>query len=405
MRPFIFCGTRGTAEPCGGACRLTIRAFARLCSLPSPPLPCPAGARSKTRGPPAAALLRERILSRIEAHGPLRVRDFLEMALHDPQEGYYAKGPAIGAEGDFYTASNVSLFPHAVKRFVDAAIDRLGGARVVELGGGVGHLAAHLGHETTLVEPSPGLAAAQRARGLQVADSLAALRPAPTVFLANEVLDALPVHRLLSTMEGMREGYLAAEDQGGLREVPGPLSDPRLQRAADRLAPLLPHGAAAEVNLDAAALLDAMARAGPRGIALFLDYGGAPERLYGEHAPGGTLRGFHRHRVTGPYERPGEQDVTADVDFPWVTDLAREAGWTPAGWRAQGEFLADLGLVDDLMGALQRGDMQAYLAGKNLLMPTGMGERFQALCLARDAPTDPPLPGFRPDLMPGPSRR
>lgn len=350
-------------------------------------------------------MLRERVLSRIQAEGPLRVRDFLEMALHDPAEGYYAKGPAIGAEGDFYTASNVSLFPHAVKRFVDAAIGRLGGARVVELGGGVGHLAAHLGHETTLVEPSPGLAAAQRARGLDVVDSLDALRPAPTVFLANEVLDALPVHRLLATPEGMREGYLDHDGRGGLREVPGPLSDARLERAAARLAPFLPPGGAAEVNLDAAALLEAMARAAPRGVALLLDYGGAPGRLYGEHAPTGTLRGFHQHRVTPPFERPGEQDVTADVDFPWVADLAREAGWTPAGLRAQGELLADLGLVDDLMGALQRGDVQAYLAGKNLLLPTGMGERFQALCLARDVPTEPPLPGFRPDLMPGPSRR
>ena len=345
------------------------------------------------------------MLERIRAEGPLRVRDFVEMALHDPLHGYYAKGPAIGAAGDFYTASNVSLFPHAVKRFVDAAIDRLDGARVVELGGGVGHLAAHLGHKTTLVEPSPGLAAAQRARGLDVVASLDALRPAPTVFLANEVLDALPVHRVRMTEEGMREVYLDAGEDGALHETLGPLSRPDLDAAARRLAPLLPPGCAAEVNLDAADLLRAMARAAPRCIALFLDYGGAPERIYGEHAPEGTLRGFHQHRVTPPYERPGEQDVTADVDFPWVVDLARGAGFAPAGVRAQGEFLADLGLLDDLMLALQRGDTEAYLAGKNLLMPTGMGERFQALCLARDVPAEPPLPGFRPDLMPGPSRR
>ena len=351
------------------------------------------------------ALLKERILSRIEAEGPLRVRDFLEMALHDPREGYYAKGPAIGAEGDFYTASNVSLFPHALKRFVDAAVERLGGARVVELGGGAGHVAAHLGHETLLVEPSAGLAAAQRARGLEVAASLDALRPAPTVVLANEVLDALPIHRLLSTPEGIREGYLDTDAEGTLREVPGPLSDPRLEEAARRLAPLLPPGCAAEVNLDAAALLESLARAAPRCIALFLDYGGAPERIYGEHAPAGTLRGFHQHKVVEPFERPGEQDVTADVDFPWVVHLARPHGFAHAGPRAQGEFLADLGLVDDMMGALSRGDTQAYLAAKNLLMPTGMGERFQALCLARDVPLDPPLPGFRPDLMPGASRR
>lgn len=341
--------------------------------------------------------LADRLRDRIAREGPLRVRDFLGLALHDPLDGYYAKGPAIGAEGDFYTASNASLFPDALRRFVDAAVERLGGARVVELGGGLGHLAARLGHDLTVVEPSAGLAEAQRARGLRVVASLDELRPAPTVFLANEVLDALPVHRLLMTPEGVREAYLDAGPDGRLREVPGPLSTPALAPAAARLAPLLPVGAAAEANLDAGVLLAGMARAAPQALALFLDYGGTPDALYGEHAPGGTLRGFHRHQVTAPYERPGGQDVTADVDFPWIAELAAEAGWRAAGLRPQGELLADLGLLDDLMGALSRGDVAAYMAGKNLLLPGGMGERFQGLLLARGpVATDPPLPGFRP---------
>lgn len=338
----------------------------------------------------------EHVLARIRAEGPLRARDLLAWCLRE----YYSRGPAIGAGGDFYTASNVTLFPDALRRFVDGAIARLGGARVVELGGGLGHLAAHLGHDVTVVEPNAGLAEAQRARGLRVVASLDELRPAPTVFLANEVLDALPVHRLLATPEGIREAYLDVDDAGRLREVPGPLSTPLLERAARRLAPHLGVGCAAEVDLDAADLLASMARAAPQGVALFVDYGGDPERLYGEHAPGGTLRGFHQHRVRDPYERPGEQDVTADVDFGWIETLAGEAGWTPAGRRSQGELLADLGLLDDLMAALSRGDIEAYMAGKNLLLPGGMGERFQALLLVRGAPAEPPLPGFRPRVTP-----
>lgn len=356
-----------------------------------------------TRHRPGMALA-ERIGSLIDQEGPLRVRDFMEIALYDPREGYYAKGPAIGAGGDFYTASNVSLFPHALARFVKDAIDRLDGARVVELGGGAGEVARGLGLEVTIVEPSPGLAERQRARGLQVVSSLDELRPAPTVFLANEVLDALPVHRLLATPEGVREAYLLMEDDG-LVEVPGPLSEKGLARAAERLAPHLALGASVEVCLDAGGLLDAMSRAAPSFLALFLDYGGEPAELYGPERAGGTLRGFHQHRVTGPYERPGEQDITADVDFPWIVELARERGLGIAGPRSQGEFLADLGLLDDLMGALQRGDMDAYLAGKNLIMPGGMGERFRALALGRGAPLDPPLPGFRADTFPGASRR
>src|SRR5207248_9457047 len=71
---------------------------------------------AKARGPAAARVpLAEKLRARIEAEGPMRVRDFMEAALYDPEEGYYARGPAIGGQGaDFYTASNVSLFPQAL---------------------------------------------------------------------------------------------------------------------------------------------------------------------------------------------------------------------------------------------------------------------------------------------------
>ncbi|MEA3201718.1 MAG: dehydrogenase [ubiquinone] 1 alpha subcomplex assembly factor 7 [Thermoplasmata archaeon] len=269
-------------------------------------------------------------------------------------------------------------------RFAHAAAERLEGARIVELGGGTGILAATLDAPVTIVEPHAGMAAQQKARGLHVVASLDDLRPAPTIFLANEVLDALPVHRLLGTAEGVREGYLDAD----LREVPGPLS-PELAEAAKRLEHLLPEGAAAEVCLDAQPLLAQMARAAPRGYALFLDYGDAPEKLN----PAGTLRGFREHRVVPPFEAPGEHDITADVDFPWIATLAQREGWRQHATTRQRDLLADLGLVEDMMGAMSRGDHAAYLAGKNLLV--GMGERFGALLLARDAPLDPPLPGFR----------
>lgn len=346
--------------------------------------------------------LADRLRARISAEGPITVHDFMEAALYDPEDGYYAKGPRIGGEGaDFYTASNVSLFPHALGRFVKAAKERMDGVgRVVELGAGEGDLAKRLGFDITVVEVSAGLAKKQEAVGLQVVRGLGELREAPTIFIANEVLDALPVHRVVMTSAGLRELRVDAS----FREVEGPLS-PALGEAAERFA-WLPLGARAEVNLAARELLAAMARAGPKSLALFLDYGAqSAERIYGERAMDGTLRGFRAHRVTSPFEQPGEQDITADVDFSWIATLALEAGYAPAGLMPQGEFLADLGLVDDMQAALARGDTQSYLAGKNLLMPTGMGERFQALLLARGVPIAPPLPGFRKDIYPGASRR
>lgn len=348
--------------------------------------------------PPRRALtppsLGERLRERIQREGPLRVDEFMRAALYDPDGGYYARGARIGGEGaDFYTASNVSLFPHAIRRFVDAALARLEGARIVELGGGTGGLAASLGRHVTIVEPHEGMAALQKARGLDVAASLSDLREAPTLFLANEVLDALPVRRVHMTDDGPREGRVGwANDR--FAETLAPLP-PDLTLHAEGLAT----GECREVCEGIRALLDDMARAAPRALALFLDYGD------GQPRPGGTLRGFREHRVRDPFEAPGEQDVTADVDFPRVEAEAQAGGWTIAGRAPQGEFLADLGLVEDMSAAMARGDAQAYLAAKGLVLSGGMGDRFRALALARDAPHDPPLPGFRKDLYPGASRR
>lgn len=331
--------------------------------------------------------LADELRARIERDGPMRTRDFMDACLR----AYYSRGPDIGARGDFYTASNVSLFPHALARFVKASLARMESARVVELGAGRGDLAKSLGIDITVVEPMAGMAEAQQARGLQVVGALAELHAAPTIFIANEVLDALPVHRVHMTSEGLREGYVALRE-GAFVETLGPLTIPAPS------APLSP-GEVVEVNVDAAALLAAMTAVAPRAIALFLDYAAGPPK------PGGTWRGFREHRVTDALQAPGEQDVTADVDFADVARQARAAGWDVLGERAQGEFLADLGLLDDMMAALARGDTDAYMAGKNLLMPTGMGERFRVLCLGRGVPTSTALPGFRADTFPGASRR
>src|SRR5438552_3394882 len=211
----------------------------------------------------------------------MRARDFAASCL----DAYYAKGPSIGGErGDFYTAANVSLFPHAIGRFVDAAIERLGGAgvRVVELGGGTGELAARLARDITIVEPSPSLRAAQQARGLRSVPSLADVPQGPTVVLANEVLDALAPHRVWRTTEGPRESYVAWRD-GRFVEEPGPLSP--------EVAPFVPAalevGAKTEIGLGARELLASLAKATTSCIAVFLDYA--------RDEPRDTMRGFREH--------------------------------------------------------------------------------------------------------------
>lgn len=337
------------------------------------------------------APIEEMLLGRIAREGPLPFSEFMEAALYHPEHGYYAQGPAIGAEGDFYTSASLPPFAWALARQARDAWERLGRPdpfRIVELGGGTGALATRLRDEIArddelakaarlvLVERAAGLAAAQRARGFDVVARLDDLPPAPTLLVANEVLDALPVRLFLPGRRERRVG----ESRGRLAFVDVPAGD----------APDVASGLR-EVAVGLDALLAGVARVVAPGYALLVDYGerGPSPR------PDGTLRAFAEHRVEADLlAEPGRRDLTADVDFAAVEAAAARAGLAPLGFTTQGRFLVALGLLEHAAREQGRGDPQPMLQAKTLVLPGGMGERFKVLALGRDAAG--PLAGFRP---------
>jgi SAM-dependent MidA family methyltransferase len=371
--------------------------------------------------------LLRRILAEIRTDGPMTFSRFMDLALYDPEAGYYtrfdadASGP--GRRGDFMTApESHPIFGMAIARHLEAVWEALGRPEpfvVREHGAGTGHLAVGLlGGLRMWRSPLEGViryqandASPDRLDSLRVRldklDLHAALEPAderlaPGVVLANELLDALPVHRVEGGADGtLLERYVDVAVDGGLREVTDPPSTPalgaRLAAEGIRLEP----GQVAEVCL---ALDDWIARAAApleRGELLLIDYGYPAADLY-DPARGSTLRAYHRHRVhADPFVGIGRQDLTAHVDLTAVESAATTAGLEPIGRTPQARFLAELG-AGDLLVALQSDpgtSLASYLEAKSALVrmldPRATGS-FTVLGFGRGLPRGAPLRGFGP---------
>jgi Uncharacterized conserved protein len=203
--------------------------------------------------------------------------------------------------------------------------------------------------------------------------------------IANEVLDALPVHRLVYRDGRFWEIRVGWEE--GPIEVIAPLTtaDPMLQEAnADCQAPR--EGQEVEVGREARLWIRRLAGRLERGYAILMDYGYLAQEMYSPRHHRGTLLAYHRHAVGERYlERIGRQDLTAHVNFSSILDVAGRCGLQARGPVTQGRFLLALGALDWLSGLEENPSFAAHQNRKalqDLFMPSGMGESHQALVLA-----------------------
>jgi SAM-dependent MidA family methyltransferase len=224
-------------------------------------------------------------------------------------------------------------------------------------------------------------------------------QPEAGVILANELLDALPVHRVEGGDGELLERFVDIAPDGGLRETAAAPSTPALaaRLAAEGIA--LETGQVAEVCLALDDWITNAARTLERGELLLIDYGHPAASLYDPHR-GSTLRAYHRHRVhADPFAAIGRQDLTAHVDLTAVERAANAAGLTAAGSTIQARFLEDLG-IGELLVARQRDPMTTlagYLEAKSavvrMLDPRATGA-FAVLGFGRGLPPGGPLRGF-----------
>ena len=352
--------------------------------------------------------LRLRLVEWIRRDGPLRFDQYMEQVLYAPEHGYYERAhPIFGASGDFVTAPGLGDFlARCVARFCDLVREELGGGAIAEYGPGNGRLACDvLG---ALWKPPGRYWLLERSFQLRKkqAETLSAQGSLPCwadalpeafegVVLANEFLDALPARCFEVTGQGVRERMVAVREgeefYWKLETSSEPGSD--LDRLFAGLGEAAAPGYRSEWRHDALrAWLDELDGALKRGVVLIIDYGYPCHEYYHPQRTAGTLRCHAEHRAhSDPFRRPGHEDISVDVDFTAVAELAAERGFDVLMFTSQAGFLLEYGLLE---AADPSADESARLAQRGqietLTHPDRMGERFRVLALGRDFPGELP---------------
>lgn len=351
----------------------------------------------------------------IAAQGPLPFSQYMERCLYAPGLGYYSAGRTkFGAAGDFVTAPELGdLFARCVIRAVQPVLATFDGdADFLELGGGSGAFAeaaltalaagGMLPRRYLILEPSADLRERQRER--LRANLPAALnarvawldRPPEQawrgVLFANEVIDALPTTRFSVRAGEIYEEHVALDSDGDLSRIDRPAD--ALVRGAVRhverdLGADFADGYRSEILPQLPYWIQAIAGTLTAGVMLFVDYGYVRREFYLPERDDGTLMAHYRHYAhNDPLHLPGLNDLTASVDFTALAEAGNSAGFSVAAYLPQAQFLMAAGLQDIFAEAhAQLGDelAQYKLAQqvKRLMLPDQMGERFQAMLLAR----------------------
>jgi len=337
---------------------------------------------------------RQRIAQEIAARGGwISFARYMELALHEPGVGYYAGGAQkFGPGGDFVTAPELGdLFGKTIARGLHDP------ERILELGAGSGKLAETLLEELhceyLILETSAALRERQRER---LGDRVTFLERLPErfhgVILANEVADALPAHLVAWTGAGILERGVRLEGAAFAWED-RPASGQLLAEASKIEVPV-PY--VSEIGLAARAWMRSLAQALEDGLILVIDYGFPGREYYHPQRAAGTLMCHYRHQAhADPFARPGEEDITAHVDFSALAGAARDSGAAVLGYATQAQFLVNCGITEVLEQANAENALHyAPIAAQaqKLLSPAEMGELFKVLALGRGA--QPALAGF-----------
>jgi SAM-dependent MidA family methyltransferase len=332
---------------------------------------------------------RDRIEAEIAAAGGwISFARYMQLALHEPGVGYYASGARkFGGEGDFVTAPELGpLFGRTLAREL-RPFDR-----ILEIGAGSGALADVLadGREYLILETSADLRQRQQQR---LGDRVRHIDRLPERFsgvvIANEVVDAMPVHMIHWTERGILERGVAPGLQWADRPATGELLE-----AAKQIEVPAPY--VSEIGLETRAWMRTLAEILEKGAVFVIDYGFPRHEYYHPQRATGTVMCHHRHQAhADPFARPGQEDITAHVDFTALAEAAHEGGAEILGYTSQAQFLANCGITDVLGEANAENALHyAPIAAQaqKLLSPAEMGELFKVLAIGKNVTT--PLLGF-----------
>lgn len=357
--------------------------------------------------------LKSILLQEIAENGPMSLAAYMQRALTDPQHGYYMQRRPFGAPdtdgGDFVTAPEVSqMFGELIGAWLADLWDRMGCPApfcLAELGPGRGTLMADIlraasvlpdfgaAAQVHFIEVSPALRDAQKQAVPHAAwhDDVTGLPALPTLFIANEFFDALPIHQFAKSANGWDEIHIDA-DGDALTFTSHPTDAAVLSPALKAcLPPNLAQGDIVEACPAGEAHMAQLSAhiAAHGGAALIIDYGHA------EIGAGDSFQALERHEFVDPLAAPGMADLTAHVNFPLLAHIAQTEGLNAAPIARQGAFLEALGLnirAQQLMQASPGREKQINDERLRLGAPQHMGDLFKVLAVAHKKM--PPLAGF-----------
>jgi len=337
---------------------------------------------------------------------------YMELALYSPGLGYYAAGAhKFGEAGDFITAPELSpLFGQTVARQV-AEIIAQSAANILELGAGSGKLAVDMLAELeqlgilpdsyAILEVSADLRARQQTRLRErlphLLDRVHWLDELPEKFsgaiVANEVLDALPVHLVHWRDSAISERGVAVGEHGFIWQERA-IGDPALLHAVQQIA--VPDDYVSEICFAARGLVNSLAQRLEQGAVLLIDYGFGAREFYHPQRRSGTLMCHYRHHAhDDPFFLPGLQDITAHVNFTDIAECGIDAGLELLGYTSQAFFLINCGitgLLQDTSPENLRDYLPLSAQLQKLTSPAEMGELFKVIAFGKKLAN--PLSGF-----------
>jgi SAM-dependent MidA family methyltransferase len=357
--------------------------------------------------------LRQQIEHEIHERGPMRFSRYMDLCLYDPEFGYYSRNAQqFGKAGDFYTSSDVhAVFGRLLARQFEEMWRALGSPEkleIFELGPGRGLFAGDVldwsgkkfpdffrALRYVLVEGSARLRERIRtalnrhvdAGKAEVRESVGAPQPAapghevPVIVFANEFFDALPVEVL------SEQGSLRIDTRDGhFVETWSAPSSTELE-FLDRYSVHPERNERVEASLISQQTMDRIADGIRRGFIIAIDYGYTrAEQLAGRHR--GTVKAVRQHSVSADvYQAPGEQDITADVNFTALA-AAEQRGMLPQKLVTQSQFLMGIGEANQFADAFEECSLpperaKVALQLKHLISPAGMGESFHVLVASK----------------------
>jgi SAM-dependent MidA family methyltransferase len=382
-----------------------------------------------SRARPNKTALEALLVARITASGPILFSEYMEACLYDPDHGYYEAGRKDfngandnNGNADYYTSAHMGgVYGRLLARQFEEMWRRAGQPErftLVESGAGNGRLAAcildfaeaRMPKFYAALEYITGERSARRREEIQqillrhiaagrttVSAQMPERIPQGCLF-SNELVDAFPIRRVIrksGKLLEIRVGYAEGALCDTFSAAPAHLGAYFEEQGIE-----LCEGQEAEVNLEACAWIEAVGHALERGFVVTVDYGHEAKELYNERHMRGTLLTFSRHRAgENYYDVPGQQDLTAHVNFTALEKHGERSGLERTGLAWQGEFLMALAREENFQSVMPEdenavGRLKALLQFKALIHPEGMGESFRVLIQHKGFSGTPKLTGL-----------